>query len=233
MKKTALILVYSLLAIVFFGTSAAAQITVDKVILNFKPGERPVQNVVVRNTGKTPMGIEVIPDVMVDPGTANEKRVPTKDLIVSPKRFSIKAEGQRTIRVLLKKRLGEMEQVYRVKLAPKPQGFEHDPSAPSGKKSTEVRIITTVGLLVFGEPIKASPNLTWERSGNQITFKNSGNINIYLDKGQQCIAEGSDCEALPAKRMYPGNTWQVAAKKGKKVFFRKKLKEEFENILIE
>jgi P pilus assembly chaperone PapD len=157
--------------------------------------------------------------------------VSTKDLIVSPRRFSIQGKGQRTIRVLLKKPLGQDEQVYRVKLTPKFQGFPGE-NQSSAEKKTQLRIITTVGLLILADPLEAKPELVWERKGDNIIIKNQGNSNIYLDQGESCSSAGA-CKPLPANRLYAGNTWTVTAPEGQKVSFQSKSSTGYEKIAIE
>src|SRR5262245_50938369 len=95
--------------------AAHAQITVDRVIVLFKNSQRPIDNIVVKNTGDKALYVTVEPDVMVNPGDKDESRVHTTDLLVSPKRFSLDPNGERSVRLLLKKPHGDEEQVYRVK----------------------------------------------------------------------------------------------------------------------
>ena len=211
---------------------AKAQISVDRAILRFPTGSRPVQNVIVRNGGEEDMGIEVVPEVVENPGSPEEKRVKTKDLIISPKRFSIKGKGQRTIRLLVKKPFTDQEQIYRVRLLPQPRGFGDE---ASGKvKATKLRVVTTVGLLVLVDPKKVQPELEWDLGDKKLTFKNKGNTNIFLDEGRACKSEGASCEELPATRLYPNTDWNVKLPEGKKfVTYRKKVAGEFESFVVQ
>ena len=111
-----LLLISSLLVMTLgISSEAIAQISVDRVYIRFTPDARPVQNVILRNNGKEPAYINVVTDEMINPGEKNEERVPTTKLLVSPKRFSLDPGGQRTVRLLLKEKFGENEQVYRGK----------------------------------------------------------------------------------------------------------------------
>ena len=213
--------------------TAEAQISVDNVIMTFSRKERPVRNVVVRNSGDAAVYITVQPDVMIRPGFEDEERVETGDLIASPKRFSLAAGGERTVRLLVKKPPQDEEQVYRVKFLPQAKEFGEELVREKGKTKTMLKVIFSVGILVFVEPKELKPHLKWERNGSTVTFQNAGNVNIFLDEGKYCSDDGEDsCESLPGTRLYPGNIWSVTIPGPKAATYRKKAGGEFETIVI-
>jgi Mat/Ecp fimbriae periplasmic chaperone len=218
--------------LVFAGAAVAnAQVSVDRVIVNFKASERPVRNLVVHNGGAEPVWIEVISERMERSGFADERRVPTEDLVVSPKRFSIEPNGDRTVRLLLKKSIGAEEQVYRVKFMPQAKEFDLGANQKDGK-SSQLKVIFSVGILVFGEPIKPEPKLNLQRDGSKITFKNDGNMNVLFDEVQNCTTENKDCQKLPGVRLYPGNSWETKLAVDRILTIRKQVGDSFEDLVV-
>lgn len=213
---------------------AFAQVSVDKVIFSFHPGQPPVQNVVVRNSGTDVLGVEIEPEEVQSPGTPEEKRLPTDNLLVSPKRISLPGGGQRTVRFLLKTPAKDKELVYRVKLSPKLQGFLPGEEQSSSFKETKIKVITTVGLLVFALPENPTVEVKTHRSGNTIQLINAGNTNVYLDDGKYCEdAEKKQCKEIQATRLYAGGSTTVTVPAGKKAIFRASSFKGYETIEVE
>ena len=223
-----------LIALLLAPLGALAQISVDKVIFSFHPGQPPVQNVVVRNSGTDALGVEIEPEEVQNPGTPEEKRVPTENLLASPKRISLPAGGQRTVRFLLKSPAKDKELIYRVKLNPKLQGFLPEEEQSSKSKETKIKVVTTVGLLVFALPEKPTVDIKTERIGNTVKFTNAGNTNVYIDEGKHCEdAENKQCKDIPAARIYAGGTATLPLTAGKKGTFRASSFEGYETIEVE
>jgi P pilus assembly chaperone PapD len=219
--------------LIFLPVTAAAQISVDNAIVRFAPGARPVSNVVISNSGEAPFGVEVVAEVVVNPGTPEEKRQATQDLIVSPKRFSIAGKGQRTIRLLLRKPAQKDEQIFRVKLLPNLEGYEGKGARTVKSQKSEVRIVTTVGLLIIADPANPNPELNWDRKEDRIVFENVGNSNVYLVSGESCKPGNTDCEKLVGTRLYPGNKFEVAVSKDRQVVYEKQTVAGFEKLVID
>jgi len=218
--------------ILLFPFSSFAQISVDNAIVRFGPGARPVSNVVVSNSGDAPFGVEVVAEVVVNPGAANEERQITKDLIVSPKRFSIAGKGRRTIRLLLRKPAQQEEQIFRVKLVPNLEGYEGKGARTVKSEKSEVRIVTTVGLLIIADPAKPRPELNWDRTQDRVVFENAGNSNIYLLSGESCEAEGIGCEKLAGTRLYPGNQFEVKVARHRHVVYEQETVAGYQRVVI-
>lgn len=220
----------------FQVNSSFAQISVDQVIITFEPGQNPVRNVVVQNSGADTLGVEINPEEVIRAGFKDEHKVATKDLIVSPKRISLPPGSQRTIRLLLKSLPETEEKVFRIALLPKLEGFTPEEQSTSSKK-TEIKVITTVGLLVFAVPQKPNPQLVWKKESNKIIFNNTGNTNFYLEQENNCEStpgkEEQKCSSTTkATRLYPGNTWTVDAPKNQKATFRKQSFSGYETIEV-
>ena len=215
-----------------FPALGMAQISVDRVILNFRKGAPAYRNVVVSNSGKEPLYVSIVADKMVRPGFADERREPTDEVVVSPRRFSVDAEGQRTIRILLKSPLDNTEHVYRLKLLPQATEFDPDELSKKGGKETMLKVLFSVGLLLFADPVEPRADLKWERSDSAINFSNQGNVNVLMEEIQHCKQPDTDCEKAPSQRLYPGNTWELKVPASQLVTFRRQVGDEYQDVRI-
>ena len=76
-----------------FSSTSQAQISVNDVIIQFKAGQRPVQNVIVKNSSDDVFYVTASSEEIQEPGEEKSALLPTEDLLVSPKRFSIDGKG--------------------------------------------------------------------------------------------------------------------------------------------
>lgn len=224
---------FALIAAFILEGSAYAQVNVNSIIFTFNPKERPIQNVIVTNASAAPVYVSVKAEAMVDYTKEKIETTPTEDILISPKKFSIEANGQRTVRMLMKNPPTDKERGYRVYFIPQPNEFgAKSVSKTEGGVTTSIKIATGVGILVFVDPINRDPNFTWTRSESSIDFTNSGNIQVHLGDGKACpkpedlpSASSDDsssvvrdakhpdskgCFSLPSKRVYPGTKFHVA-----------------------
>jgi len=189
-----------------------AQVRVASSVVSLEAGDRPVLDVTVLN--EFPQAIYVVPEIarIVNPGEKKDKFEPSDDIIVSPKRFSIPAKSERKARLILKKGFGEDERVYRLVFTPAPPPEDLELEEAKGEKIRPfVRVITTIGLLVFVEPKVPAPNFDWTVEGKKVIFRNTGNIHIKLDEVLFCYSkEKPDCRKSEGKRIYPGQTFEVS-----------------------
>ena len=209
-----------------------AQVSVDRAIVYFKAGERPIEDVIVRNGGEETLSVTANPDIMISPGSSDEKREPTEDMLVSPKRFTLEPGGQRTVRLILKKPYSEYEQVYRVRFVPEARGFGKDEPQDTKDKKTLLKVITGMGILILVEPKEPSPNLEWKRDAGKLVVKNTGNINIFLSDGKACSGNDGPCQDITGNRLYPGNVLETATADNRTVKFRKEVRQQFEDLII-
>ena len=168
-------------AVLFQTASAFAQISVDKVILTFSETDQPVKNILVRNAASDAMFVVVTATKVLNAGLPDESIVPTDEILVAPKRFSVPGRGERTVRLLLRQKSGELEQPYRLSFIPEARDLTDEEKAAANGKST-LRVLTGVGILVFAQPRQPTPKLVWDREPNKLTFRNEGNVNILVDK---------------------------------------------------
>lgn len=172
-------------AVLCCARPAMAQISVDNVILRFNAGQRPVQNVSVRNNSSKVAYVNVEAD-SIDGTGKEQKAEKTKDLLVSPRAFTIEPNGTRTVRVLLQGQPTDSERIFRVSFIPQDREFGEEYHVKQKGISAVIRVLSGMGILVFADPASPHVKLDWTRTGDQLVFKNSGNVNIYLTEGTAC-----------------------------------------------
>jgi len=215
---------FLLFAFLLLATSSQAQISVDNVILRFSAGQRPVQNVNVRNNSDKLGYVTVEVTSVTNPGK-NEKAEKSKDLIASPKAFSIEANGVRAVRLLVQSAPIDEERIFRVSFIPQDKGFGDEYVKTQSGRSAVIRVLSGMGMLVFVDPTKPVIKLDWNRSGDNLVFENTGNVNIYLADGVSCppgseknteekgvtTAKSDECPKLETKRLYAGAKLELQA----------------------
>ena len=211
--------------LLFMGASPLwAQISLNDSVLHLKFGSRPVVNVAVRNASDQVMYVQAASELIIDPSDPDSKGAPDDQLILSPKKFSVPAKGERTVRVLMKKIPEDVEKVYRLTFAPQDQGFDAEVQGKSvGGKALAVKVLTGMGALLFVDPVNPKPDLHWERKSGKVVFSNTGTQHVRVMFAKACIGDKeADCKALEARRIYPGMTYEWAVDDRAKVTFYRK-----------
>lgn len=207
------------------ANTAVAQVSVGNSVVSMGSSDRPLTDVTVINGFATLVFVVPEVDLITNPGEGKDKFQPTDDLIVSPKRFSIPPKGDRKARVLLKKGFGEEEKVYRIVFTPAPPPEDLGEELKGGKRVRPlVKVVTTVGMLVFVEPKIVKPGLEWTVQGKKVTFRSTGNIHMKLDEVFLCDSneDAPNCRKIEGKRIYPGQTYEISGGAGDAVLkFRK------------
>lgn len=219
MKSILLIIIAVMITLTIPGR-LAAQITVDNVIVHLAVGARPVHNVIVSNGADQTAYVTVEVAEVVDPAKDAGHTEPTKDLLASPKAFSVEANGQRTVRLLLKAKPGEKERVFRVSFIPQDRGFGEEYRRSVAGRNTVIRVLTGMGILVFADPKEPKVNLSWEREGGRIKIFNSGTSHVYLGNGKSCTPENV-CTDIPSKRLYAQSEYIISTPDKNTVSFLK------------
>lgn len=239
--------IYIILWLCIFGlfspTLALAQITVTDVIMAFKPESKPVHNVYVGNSSEEMMYVTAEVAKIERNEKGEELRLPTTDLLVAPKRFSVKGKDRRTVRLLLRTRPQEIEATYRISFVPQVNPHEED----NLKKGVNIRMVTGMGMLIFAEPASPRHTLTWERNGDKLKFINSGNTNLKLRELQFCdiplkndnienLNETDDikCDKYnkAINRLYPNDSVEIVVPKDKSIVLQKDANDEIEKVII-
>ena len=217
-----------------------AQISVDNVIIRFSAGQRPVQNVNVRNNSPKVAYVNVEAHSVPSPGTSQSLEK-TSDLIVSPRAFSIEPNGTRTVRILLQTPPTELERTFRVSFIPQDRDFGEEHHFKTEGRAAVIRVLSGMGILVFADPAKPIVDLAWKRLGNKLVLYNAGNVNIYIADGQSCPPntnqklapndatvsdlvkaseeQKSNCSRLETKRLYAGQRVELTTPGGNSVTY--------------
>ncbi|MBP9837196.1 MAG: fimbria/pilus periplasmic chaperone [Proteobacteria bacterium] len=207
---------YLLLSVFFSVNAGFAQVTVDSMFHQFKYDDSPVKNVTVLNSDTlNSISVEVESFKVLNPGTKEEKLVAEDALIVTPKKFSIDKSGQRTVRLLLRKKAESTQEVYRVNFVPKAESAEDDESNDESKKKNnkafKLALLTGTGILVFSEPSAPNPEISWETQGQNFILKNTGNQSLLLENFFNCELNEEGCtNNVVTKRIYPGRDLSIA-----------------------
>jgi P pilus assembly chaperone PapD len=191
---------------------AQAQIVVQEVVRYIKPGQRPIENVLLRNLDEK-RAFSVSAEVVKELGSGSENRTyePTKDLVIAPPAFIMRPGENKLARMVLSKPADrDTERVYRVRFQPSQVKGEGEVEPPKGIQ-TQISFVTTTGMLVLVSPTNPAPKLTFTRTPTEVTFRNEGNITLDMRRNDNyCFdRDQTDCIELPGTRIYPGQAWTV------------------------
>ncbi|MBI1364161.1 MAG: fimbria/pilus periplasmic chaperone [Proteobacteria bacterium] len=219
--------------------SAHAQIIVQEVVRYIKPKQRPVENILLKNTDDK-RSFEVTTDVIREIGSGSPDRTqePTKDIIIAPPSFIIKPGETKLTRMVLSKPADPNEErIYRVHFRPG-KGRTPDADAkpdPQGGVKTQITFVTTTGMLILVAPQNMDPKLTYTRDKDAITFKNDGNVTLDIRRfDNYCFdQEQKDCMDLPGYRLYPGQSWRLEIPGNKPVRYNYSAYEDIRSITVD
>ena len=180
----------------------------SNVILHFEPGESNRQDVEVSNPSDQPLYVEINPQIVLSPGTSGEDRAPITNprqagLLVTPNKLIVPAGSTRVVR-FVKLESVPKERVYRITAKP----IVNDLIA----SETALKVVIGYEILAIIYPNNPQPSLVVERSGRRLTVSNTGNTNVLVREGYQCLSPDlplEDCTPLSGKRLYPGNEWKL------------------------
>lgn len=208
--------------IALLGSTCQAQISVNDVIVQFKAGQRPVQNLIIKNASPEVFYVTATAEEIQDPGEDKSALLPTEDLLISPKRFSVDGKNERVVRLLSKNQSESKERVYRVTFTPQDKEFGEVTSSKIQERNTQLKILTGMGILVFIDPSVPNPELKWNRFEDSIVFENTGNQHVRLMQGKACDSENVGCIDLPTRRVYGGRQFTVKVAAGKTIFYTRR-----------
>ncbi|MCB1692521.1 MAG: fimbria/pilus periplasmic chaperone [Pseudomonadales bacterium] len=193
--------------VLLWSAASAADMYVDRSIVIFEAGGQPRQDVKVSNTGDDVMYVQVEVLAVDHPGTEKETRTKVSDpkalkLLATPDKLIIPPGGQKLVRIVNLQASNDAERVYRINVTPI--------VAPLEEESSQLRIVVAYQILTIVQPDKPESNLVVSRTGQQVTFQNTGNTNVLLSEGKQCRPDdATQCEDLASRRLYAGNTWTL------------------------
>jgi P pilus assembly chaperone PapD len=193
--------------LVFLAPVTQAGILLDKAIVEFKPDEPPRQDVVVINDSETEnayVQVEVLE--VVNPGTEQEERRKITDpdemqFVASPAKLVIPPNGRKQVRLVNLAGPGDQEKVYRVNFTPV--------LPPLEEPGSKIRVVVAYQVLVLIHPNEPTVDLIANRDGKTLSLQNQGNSYVFVSAGRQCNTKGENCQDLPSRRLYAGNTWKL------------------------
>lgn len=215
----------SIAATLFITATSHAQVSPQSFFHTFSAKSRPVTNIEVYNhyTDRS-VKVEIKSAKVMQPGEKDEKLDFKKGLIVSPKSFSLSAKPKgdnpakksgyvRTVRLLMKKKPKDIEEVYRVTFSPESfTGNLEFKAQNKNQKGIKVDVLIGSGMLIFAEPLNVKRSISWTKVGSKYTFKNTGNAHVLLTFCQM----NQDCkESKDGGRLYAGKEKSYVSKSGK------------------
>ena len=204
-------------SVAFTSISVQADMTLNRMIVDFQPDVAPHQDITVFNGDQSNLYVTVKVFEIVNPGTAQEKRVPLQDLknvplVATPKKLIIPGNSQKNVRLVSLEESVSKDRIFRVNFSP-----------AIGKlkaKKSGIRILAAYDNLVIVRPENPVASIVTEHQPGRIIFQNKGNSNAILQNGYQCHPEKKkECEKLPNRRLYAGNTWELKTPFSGPVFY--------------
>jgi len=196
---------FSLLLMLCSPTIALANISLDKVVVRFEQGSRPVNNISVTNGGSEIIKVRTEIVEIKNPGQENVLEVKTRELSVAPRAFELKPDETRVARVVLRKFPKDMEKMFRVRFIP--DNVEQEIDQKQGEMSVKIGLIIGMGALVLAAPQNPAPDFVFDRKDGKITFTNKGNVTAQVQREDFCNSDKTECVSLEGRRVYPGAAW--------------------------
>ena len=205
MTRRLLLPALALAVAIGLGAAARAEMVLSQVIVDLLPGKAPREDIEVWNDGDERMYVLAEPFEILGAGTPAEQRVPVTDpeqagLLVSPLRLVLEPGEKRIIRVAAIGARPAADRVYRVTIKPVAGAVTAEASA--------LKVFVGYDALVLVRPEQITDEIAGQRAGRTLTLRNTGNTAQELFDGRQCDAGGGDCRELPARRLYPGASWE-------------------------
>ena len=188
-----------------------AALSLDRVIVYFKPNELPRQDVVVSNVDNENLYLQTEVYNVINPGTEKEERVRVTDpaqlkLLATPAKSVIPPNGRKTVRLVSLETPKDKELVYRVTFRPVVGELE--------AQQTGVKILVAYQALVFVRPQNPEYNVAATVSNGKMMFTNSGNMNVVLRNGKYCASEENCTDLTDGTRIYAGGRWEMPLPEG-------------------
>ncbi len=188
------------------SSASANNMLLDRMIVYFEPGQKPRQDIQVTNISEQNLFLQTEVYQVVNPGADNEERIRITNpdemkLLTTPQKSIVKPRGQRTVRLVSLETPKDKEAVYRVTFRPVTGDVEASQNA--------IQLLVAYQALIFIRPEKPVYNVIAKAEGGKVTFTNTGNSNVMLRNGEQCMSNASDakCVEIPSGgRLYAGQS---------------------------
>ena len=206
--------VASLFAMVFFFASApvAAQLVVDRTVLEFSPETR-AQTVIVGNSGDQAMYVTTELNESLDPESAEPTLQSYTDprtapVIANPRTMLLQPGQRKQLRLLVKAADVDKDRIYKLKVKPYIDKVTLNQPVDSRKRSA-LKVSVGYNLLLIQRPADPKAEVSVERRDGAIVFANAGNTNVLLKDIRQCDSAGQMCEELGTNRLYAGEELRI------------------------
>lgn len=196
-----------LLTLILITGFAQADMSLSRMIVDFKADDAHHQDIQIFNKDKDNTYVNINVVEVLNPGSDKEERVPVQDLktlslVVTPKKLIVPGNSQKTVRLVTLEDAGKTDRIFRVDFSPAVGKLK--------AKTSGIKLLVAYQALVIIRPDKPMVNVSAERKGKIIVFRNTGNTNALLQNGSQCNpANTKECKTLSARRLYAGNSWEL------------------------
>lgn len=216
------------------GGETQLKFKVDRVFVEFSPSMRAVQNITVANTSEERLNMTAQVVELLEPGSSHESEIETKDVVVSPKFFSLEPGNERQVRVVSTRRAADLEVAYRLRLAP--QHGEFDPKARLLGEGNGPRLNadTALAVLILQAPMETKGEVASARVDGDVLLRNESNRSVALSDVKVCpTVSRSGCTELLGKRLFPGGEWRIPVPAPGRVEFLQRRGSDFEMIVLD
>lgn len=208
---------------------AHAQLSINKLWVEFDRSAQPRTDLVIRNDSKDKYFITVKAFEIAQPGTEQETRVETADpeqlgILVTPNRVVLEPGAARAIRLVSLNRDLTRDRVYRVLVTPQIGAITGVSKPKEEESSLAVKLLAAYDVLVIARPNDAQPQVKVTRTDKEIKLENVGNSNVLLSDAILCppdvkpAIENAACKAVEATRLYAGTNFAIPLASGKEIF---------------
>jgi P pilus assembly chaperone PapD len=193
-------------AFLLAATPAFAELVLSELIVDLQPGKSQRDDIEVWNNSPERAFVAIEPREIIDPSLPTQSVRAESDpeklgILVSPARMILEPDQRKLVRIATLRPAGNKEHVYRVTIKPVVGRIASD--------ATGLKLLIGYDVLVLVRPLQPLPNVIATRKGNELMFRNAGNVSVEMIDGRQCNINHQQCSELPGKRLYPGATWSV------------------------
>lgn len=208
-------------AVLGLASAAHANLSIDKLWVEFPDGRPGRGDLVIRNDSDERYYIDVSVSEVLRPGADDEERVTIADpealgLLVTPNRLILEPGALRSIRLVSLNENVTDDRIYRVLIRPQVGEIQAAPATDQDSPSIVMKVLAAYDVLVVVRPKDGAPRLAAERTGTEIALSNTGNTNVLISEGMVCPKGTPDdqrdaaCSVIEAKRLYKGNVMRIA-----------------------
>ena len=216
------------------SADGAPTFKVDRVVVEFQPDQRPVQNILVANTSVVSLSLAAKIREVEQPGQEGERVVDTSSILVSPLNFTLEPGASRQVRLVALGDAEDVERVFRLTLVASVRKSSSEESAVSFGTGGDSAGGSSFEVLVLQASEASRADLVSKRMGSDLVLKNEGSRSIALTEVRVCQgAGGGSCVEYPARRMHPGAVWSVKVPVGARLEVLRRVGKDFETVVFE